>query len=296
MSVVKITDLSISESASTSISTGDIIDLTSPFSVEVTSGSNITKEWVIRAHQALALPNGDFSKWHRNQFYYPFAEGDDPFWLTGNIRAFGVTNESVVPVDDSKGGKMGRLETIDTGFGALVGMPIASGSLFLGHFCDGDNTRKEARTKVRFGRPLAARPKALKGRSKYVSAINELNPHDDFNDFEISMKAGDNDYGHIWIKVYYYDGDIEDIYNVKEEWNHNLHLPKNAEILGEGEMLVKSDNPDLSEIKINIEYNTEYLHRSPTHIAIVATSSYYGEFFVGGIGSTLYVDDFEFEY
>ena len=43
-----------------------------------------------------------------------------------------------------------------------------------------------------------------------------------------------------------------------------------------------------------MEYRT--LTRRPTHIVICAAASYLGDYFTGGIGSTLFVDEFELVY
>jgi hypothetical protein len=48
------------------------------------------------------------------------------------------------------------------------------------------------------------------------------------------------------------------------------------------------------EVNIPLVYRT--LTRKPTHLLIVFSSSKYGDYFHGGEGSTLYLDDFSFEY
>ena len=48
------------------------------------------------------------------------------------------------------------------------------------------------------------------------------------------------------------------------------------------------------EFRLDFEYkDTE---RKPTYIVISACASYLGDYFTGGVGSTLYIDEFELLY
>ena len=46
------------------------------------------------------------------------------------------------------------------------------------------------------------------------------------------------------------------------------------------------------EFTINLEYRD--LDRKPTHVIVVAASSKYADYFTGGNGSTMYIDEFQF--
>ena len=49
-------------------------------------------------------------------------------------------------------------------------------------------------------------------------------------------------------------------------------------------------------IVFNIPVEYRYTNRKPTAIIIVASSSKYGDYFSGGTGSTMWLDDFELVY
>ena len=51
-------------------------------------------------------------------------------------------------------------------------------------------------------------------------------------------------------------------------------------------------NGEYREFTINLEYRD--LERIPTHVLIVATASKYADYFTGGEGSLMYIDEFEF--
>jgi hypothetical protein len=48
--------------------------------------------------------------------------------------------------------------------------------------------------------------------------------------------------------------------------------------------------------EVNIPLVYRDLNRKPTHLLVVFSSSKYGDYFHGGEGRTLYLDDFSFEY
>lgn len=49
-------------------------------------------------------------------------------------------------------------------------------------------------------------------------------------------------------------------------------------------------------IEISICLFSGNLERKPTYVVISACASYLGDYFTGGVGSLLYVDEFEFVY
>ena len=48
---------------------------------------------------------------------------------------------------------------------------------------------------------------------------------------------------------------------------------------------------DYEAFEITLQYYKENIR--PTHIIVAASSSKYGDFYTGGIGSELYIDEFE---
>ena len=51
-----------------------------------------------------------------------------------------------------------------------------------------------------------------------------------------------------------------------------------------------------SYIPFEFEINYKATNRRPKYILVTASASKYGDFFTGGNGSTLYIDDFELVY
>ena len=74
----------------------------------------------------------------------------------------------------------------------------------------------------------------------------------------------------------------------------NQFVDTNAEyVIGYGTMDFNSTQ-DYQSFEIKIDYRD--MTRKPTYIVIVAAASKYGDFFTGGAGSVLYLDEFEFVY
>ena len=72
-----------------------------------------------------------------------------------------------------------------------------------------------------------------------------------------------------------------------------LFDPKDPSVIAYGTL---EDNVgtggEYKEFTIELEYrDTE---RRPTHVLVVATASKYADYFTGGNGSVLYIDEFEF--
>lgn len=73
-----------------------------------------------------------------------------------------------------------------------------------------------------------------------------------------------------------------------------------AEVLAYGQYTFDKTNygPDgeLQELVIPIEYYDRAKSQNPTHLVIVCSASKFGDYFCGGEGSTMYLDDFELVY
>ena len=65
-------------------------------------------------------------------------------------------------------------------------------------------------------------------------------------------------------------------------------------IIAYGRLESSDAHSDYVEFTIPLEYRS--LTKTPTYIVISAASSYLGDYFTGGQGSTMYVDEFSFEY
>ncbi|MBR8534380.1 PCMD domain-containing protein [Carboxylicivirga sediminis] len=282
LSALTISDIRLSDGATCEWQVNDQINLSTPTELIVTAGSGKTKTWLVRAHPALELKNKLFTEWHMvGKVWNPYPESTPRYWCTGNEGVVTLSDSNTIPIDNAGSYQGARLETVDMGFlGGIAGTPIAAGNIFIGDFVT--NISNPAQS-VKFGRPFAGRPKQLSCLFEYSPAINEEAADG------IPLGKGDEDIGHIWIKVLH-------VANDTGEFDPVTHLPVGAVVIGEAEIVLNGQYPKDSEETVSINYNLNQIDKAPTHMAIVATSSYYGEFFVGGVGSVLNIMEMALTY
>ena len=64
-------------------------------------------------------------------------------------------------------------------------------------------------------------------------------------------------------------------------------------IIGYGKVVFDKEMDKYEKFTLNIEYRSD---RTPKYVAIVTSSSALGDYFTGGTGSVLYLDEFKFLY
>lgn len=234
--------------------------------------------------EAAQLPNSGFEDWWLNpkNIWFVYAEGGDMFWDTGNTGS-NLANKNVTVFDESKphGGKRSIKLASEN-----VIIKFAAGNLFAGEYVKTDGTDGI----LDFGRPFTARPTTLKGWFKYtckpISQISD-DPEDQFEDAQKGM----NDQAHIYIAL----GDWSSPVRIQtKKKNRQLFSKSDSHIIAYQEMIVGETVGDWTEFKLKLDYRS--LTRKPTYIVVVASASKYGDYFTGGDGSTLWLDDLELIY
>ena len=64
-------------------------------------------------------------------------------------------------------------------------------------------------------------------------------------------------------------------------------------IIGYGKVVFDKETTKYEKFTLDIEYRND---RTPKYVVIVASSSALGDYFTGGEGSVLYLDEFSFKY
>lgn len=232
-----------------------------------TDGSSPAGEFTFITEEALQLPNFNFDTWASKgsnpTTWYMNSDAEDSFWGSGNE---GVTfalagghesNTSPVSGNEAVKGKAARLETIKV---SVVG--LAAGNLFTGAF---DMNISNPLSSVKFGRPFISRPTSLTGYYKYKGGIISENKPDSC---------------HIYVSL--------------ENWGTEKNRPKDPKIIAYGELKQSNEISAYTNFSILLDYKIE--DEKPTHIVLVATASVEGDKYIGHIGSTLYIDEFSFNY
>ena len=165
---------------------------------------------------------------------------------------------------------------------------LAAASLYTGSFGSVDILSMSAT--VNFGRSFTSRPIALHGYYKYTPANVKVGGSLPPN---ATVSEGSPDQCSIYIalskKTYTINNKDEGTF-INFESDNNIiaygELPSGAATSGSG----------YSEFTIPLKYKESQFAEEPLYIIIVCSSSKYGDYMTGGIGSTLLVDDFELIY
>lgn len=241
--------------------------------------SNVVSSFVTEAE--LQLPNAGFESWYKDgKVWLVRGDGEGLFWDTGN-HGSATMNKNVtnyVETDVHGGSKAIELKSQFVGWG-IVGK-FAAGNLFAGQYLRTDGTDGV----LSFGRPFTSRPAALKGFYKYASMPVTHTSLD-------NVAKGTPDQGTIYVAI----GDWNEPVEIRTKASdRKLFDVNDPHIIAYGELIQGSSVESWTEFNIPLEYRAT--DRKPTYIVIVASASRYGDYFTGGEGSTMYLDDVELLY
>lgn len=231
---------------------------------------------------AMQVPDSGFDDWWLDgKVWCPWTQGGVKYWDTGNKGATTLGSSNTVPTDDtsSGSGRAAMLETKFVGIG-IVGK-LAAGNIFAGSYVKTDGTNGI----LSFGREFSQRPTKMRGYFKYHSApISSVT-----SGFEDLKNRPDTCI--IWVALIDSDQPFEIRTNPN---NRHLFDPDGQEVIAYGNVQYGYDVGSYTPFEIDIEYKAT--NREPKYILIVASASKYGDYFTGGNGSVLYLDDFELLY
>lgn len=251
--------------------------------VRAVSGKDIGNEIKVTTQSTEVLPDGSFDQWWQDgRIWCPWNKDGERFWDTGNTGAATLGQSNVVPSDETPPGITGQSAKLETKFVGIAGIgKLAAGSIYTGSFKKVDGTNGI----LDFGRPWTTRPTKLRGYMKYSTApINYTNA-----DYKYLMDRPDS--CHIYVAITDWQQPYEIRTNPK---NRHLFDSSSPEIIGYGELIIGHDTNGWQEFEIKLNYRST--SRMPRYLQITCAASKYGDFFTGGTGACLYVDDFSLHY
>ena len=226
---------------------------------------------------AYQMYNMRFEEWDGNSAN---ASGATQIWDNGNEAA-------------SMGGVTPTTKTTNTATGtstyavqlkseSAMGV-IAAGSHYIGTFQELVGIKG---AKINFGKPYDCKPLSLKGYLNYSPAeINKVK--DPYKDLK-----GQNDICQIYVVLADWPNGYYEVNTASDpKVLINPAVGADPYIIGYGTIEYNVNTNGYIEFEIPIEYRND---RVPTCCTIVCSSSKYGDYFTGGTGSVLMVDEFEF--
>ena len=251
------------------------------YEYEVTVGSQKYDLAEFKTDSVPQLPNAGFENWHQpNKVWLVYGENENMFWDSGNWGS-ATLSKNVTNYDESvyKSGRRSAKLTSE-----YIVIKFAAGNIFAGEYIETDGTNGI----LDFGRPFTVRPTALKGWFRYTSTpITRVESDDPIEDAQKGM----NDKAHIYVAVGDWDAPVR-IRTKKSE--RKLFDVTDEKIIAYQELVVDKTVSSWTEFKLTLDYRS--LTRKPKYLVIVATASKHGDYFTGGEGSTLWLDDLELVY
>lgn len=252
---------------------GEIIGSTKEFT---------TNETDIKAE----LPNNDFEDWTTNDgIIYPGSNISSLYWDTSNKGASTLTSNNLtsnITTPIVSGKSAAQLKSMD-----VIGF-FAAASLYTGSFGSVDILSMSAT--VNFGRPFTSRPIALTGYYKYTPANVKVGGNLPPN---ATVTDGSPDQCSIYIalakKTY-------TINNKDAKTFINFESDNNIIAYGELSSGAATSGDGYTEFTIPLKYKESLFSEQPLYIIVVCSSSKYGDYMTGGVGSTLLVDNFSLVY
>lgn len=242
------------------------------------------------------LYNLSFDFWSKPKYaWFPYdddaTDEQKSIWATSNQGTADILRKNATTPEESflaiggEGKKAAKLSS------QWMVIKFASGNLFTGEFCGLKGT---SGADLAWGVPYTDRPSALHGYYCYQPV--EI----DRTDSEHSSMKGQMDIGQIqviladWDKNKwegYPEGAIDEKgrFHVINSSNQFVDFENDPAIIGYANFEFNEWMDSYQEFDIPIVYRND---RKPSVIVICAASSRYGDFFTGGAGSVLYLDEF----
>jgi len=275
-STVPSADVSTSGNTFSATLTGLSASTTYKYRISVDGSAGSEQTFTTAA--ATPLENGAMEEWSQDgKQWNPWGAGNDSFWGTGNPGAAAFIGNLTTPTDESVKGQAALLETKN----AII--KLGAGNIFTGDFAlDGLNGL------LHFGRPFSAFPTSLRLNYKYTSATIDMIGD---NVGDLASLKGQPDMFQVYIAL----SDKSEPYEIRNDpKNRHLFDPNDANIIAYGEYTSSETVTSYQQLEIPLEYRAT--NRTPKYIIIVASSSKYGDYYIGGVGSKLWLDEMELVY
>ena len=228
---------------------------------------------------ATQLTDGSLDNWHQvDKLWNPWAQGGTSYWDTGNKGATTVGNSNSVPTDDTATGS-GQAALLESKW---IVLKFAAGNIFTGTYVKTVGTNGV----LNFGREFSSFPTKLRFSFKCAPVVI-----DKVGEESLEYLKGRMDTCHVYTAL----GDWDEPVEIRTRPSERKLLDrKDPNMIAFGEMMVGKTVDNWTTAEITYDYRS--LTRTPRYIIVVASASKYGDYFTGGVGTKMWVDNFELVY
>lgn len=230
----------------------------------------------------------DFEDWDiqpTDKYAYPVDSDGGLTWTTGNpgVALSGVSKDPLSyptrsSTDHMYGAKAAELVTLKgTALSGLVGIRLFAGSLFTGTF-NSLNAFVNPLEATEFGQPFAGRPRRFSGYFKYTAGPT-------FQDKEGNAVPGMKDSCSIYAVLFTGNTRLD-----------GTNINTSDRVVATARLRTTDDHAQFTRFDIPFEYTSTAPLVGKHMMAIVVSSSQYGDTYRGAIGSRLVVDSLKIVY
>lgn len=249
----------------------------------VSAEDNETKEITFTTEKADSVPNMSFDAWYQDgDAWYPNADADNFWWDSANGGTKTLSIYPTTPAEEEyiyakgEGKNAAKLQSKEA---MLVG--LAAGNIYTGRFIKAVMSLSNPGAELDWGVPFTSRPLALTGYYHYIPVT--------VNKGDYNGMSGKTDIGQVQVML----TDWSSPFRVSTADGQFVNPQTDKGIIAYGTMDLNATG---SYQKFTLELEYRDTSRVPKYIVIVAAASKYGDYFTGGVGSTLYLDEFSFIY
>lgn len=242
-----------------------------------------TKEITFTTEKADSVPNMSFDAWYQDgDAWYPNADADNFWWDSANGGTKTLSIYPTTPAEEEyiyakgEGKNAAKLQSKEA---MLVG--LAAGNIYTGRFIKAVMSLSNPGAELDWGVPFTSRPLALTGYYHYIPVT--------VNKGDYNGMSGKTDIGQVQVML----TDWSSPFRVSTADGQFVNPQTDKGIIAYGTMDLNATE-SYQQFTIELEYRDT--SRVPKYIVIVAAASKYGDYFTGGVGSTLYLDEFSFIY
>ena len=242
-----------------------------------------TKEITFTTEKADSVPNMSFDAWYQDGgAWYPNADAGNFWWDSANGGTKTLSIYPTTPAEEEyiyakgEGKNAAKLQSKEA---ALVG--LAAGNIYTGRFIKAVISLTDPGAELDWGVPFTSRPLALTGYYHYIPVtVNKGN---------YNGMSGKTDIGQVQVML----TDWSSPFRVSTADGQFVNPLTDEGIIAYGTMDLNATE-SYQQFTLELKYRDTV--RVPKYIVIVAAASKYGDYFTGGVGSTLYLDEFSFIY
>ena len=258
------------------------LEMATDYLVRIIANDEVLPEVAFRTGVDTQLYNSSFDEWWQDdKVWYPYAKGASPsVWDSANPGAAKFIGSSTYPTDDvvatgTPGGKAAEMVSRN------AAVAFAAGNLYVGKF----GRVQGIGAILDWGTEFTEKPMALKGYYKYtpMTITHAKEPY-----LDLIGKATDK----CQIQIFLTDWDAP--FTVNTTAGVFVDFENDKHIIAYGKLESDETVTDYREFQIDLEYRDKT--RTPKYIVISCCASYLGDYFTGGEGSKLVVDEFELVY